>query len=440
MNNSLNKRCSSAISTVTYASTNASANDGGTQLPFLIGTPELHAQRQFDRRDKDQILTYEPTAGWTKPPARAWIPELNRDVLVGFILWNAVVAILARFTGMCGVPPPDAPSYVLCGDSDEWVMGEVAVYNTLGVGMFLLLTFRAHEGYGRFWEGRKAWGRVRECCRDLTRQICYAIEVGEHYNHQEAWMERRRAVGFVGAFASTLKLTLRGERNPVPELGQTLCFQDILNIEKARSMPLFCLDVLSYYLNKMQRQKRLGEISVATINATCISPLNDAYGTCERIRNQPIPLSYSLHLRFILLLWLLLYPLHLVSFYGWFSIVLAGLIDLAVLGIESMACEIENPFLYHKNCIDLCSFCKGIVADTQEILARAEHRDAELVLDGAEVRKMNDRLFEEASKDPTNMQHLEDMADPEKNFFRKDRGAGWWSCNAFTRNENYNAP
>ena len=71
-----------------------------------------------------------------------------------------------------------------------------------------------------------------------------------------------------------------------------------------------------------------------------------------------------------------------------------------------------------------------IVADTQEILARAEHRDAELVLDGAEVRKMNDRLFEEASKDPTNMQHLEDMADPEKNFFRKDRGAGWWSCNA----------
>ena len=136
MNNSLNMRCSSAISTVSYASTNASANDGGTQLPFLIGTPELHAQRQFDRRDKDQILTYEPTAGWTKPPARAWIPELNRDVLVGCILWNAVVAILARFTGMCGVPPPDAPSYVLCGDSDEWVMGEVAVYNTLGVGMF----------------------------------------------------------------------------------------------------------------------------------------------------------------------------------------------------------------------------------------------------------------------------------------------------------------
>jgi len=284
---------------------------------------------------------------------------------------------------------------------------------------------------------------VRECCRDLSRQICYTVNIGGDGDVHGAssgrgssteveaeLMDRRRAIGFVGAVASTLKLTMRRERNPVPELGEILCFQDILNIEKASSMPLFCLDVLSYYLDQKRRQGRLGEVSLATMNSTCFSPLNDAMGTCERIRNQPIPLSYTLHLRFILLLWLMLYPLHLIAPYGWYSVLLATLVDFAVLGIDAMACEIENPFGYHKNCIDLCGFCKGIVAETQEILARAEHRDARRVLDGSEVRAMNDRLFREAAAtDPKYRQQLDDMANPDKNFFRKEDCGRWWqSC------------
>jgi putative membrane protein len=352
-----------------------------------------------------------------KPPLKAWLYELNHEIVVSLVLWNAAVVALAAFTDFCGnndnndfdFDEESTSSYnssSLC--DDQWVMDDDVVYNALGVGMFLLLAFRAHEGYDRFWDGRKAWGRVKECCRDLTRQICFQVSISTIKAKQqqdgkekkdtleeeeELKLERRRAVAFVGAFASTLKLTLRRERNAVPELGDILCFQDILNIEHANVMPQFCLDVLTHYLVTQQREGRMGEYTLRVMTSTCIAPLADAMGTCERIRNTPIPLSYTLHLRFFVVIWLALYPLHLVAAYGWYAIPLASLIDYAVLGIESMACEIENPFGYRKNCIDLCGFCKGIVADTQEILKRVEHPQAPLVFEGKRMREMNHRRF-----------------------------------------------
>jgi putative membrane protein len=277
------------------------------------------------------------------------------------------------------------------------------MYSVSEVGMFLLLAFRAHEAYDRFWDGRKAWGRVKECCRDLTRQICFHIQVDD----DESLQERRRAIGFVGAFASRLKIRLRRERNPVPELGDILCFQDILNIERANVMPQLCLDVITYYLAQQNKQGTLEVFTMGVMNTTCIGPLADAKGTCERIRNTPIPLSHTLHLRFFMVLWLVLHPLHLVSAYGWYAIPLTCLVDYAVVGIEAMACEIENPFGYHKNCINLCGFCKGIVADTQEILERVEHTNAVQVFDGKKVRSMNKALFETA--EPRERKRLDEM-------------------------------
>uniref|UniRef100_A0A7S0XQN2 Bestrophin homolog n=1 Tax=Pseudo-nitzschia delicatissima TaxID=44447 RepID=A0A7S0XQN2_9STRA len=362
-------------------------DDEGIGAADLVGKPSDHAKVRHDRRDKHRIVAYEPTQRWWKPPLRAWLHELNHEIWLLLVLWNISVALLARYTSFCGGSNGNTLS--LC--DEEWVMNDDIVFNALGVGMFLLLAFRAHEGYDRFWDGRKAWGRIRECCRDMTRQICYHISVEE----PEEKKDRRRAVAFVAAFASTLKLTLRRERNSVPELGEILCFQDILNIERANIMPQFCLDVLTNYLVKQHKKGRLGEYTLGVMTSTCIAPMVDAMGSCERIRNTPIPLSYTLHLRFFVVVWLALYPLHLVSAYGWYSIPLTSLIDYAVLGIEAMACEIENPFGYHKNCIDLCAFCKGIVADTQEILKRVEHPQASSVMEGSQVWALNCQLLSE---------------------------------------------
>ena len=379
-----NNKTENTSPSISSSNSFASEDNGNSSI---VGTPSEHAKIRFDRRDKDRIVQYEPTNRWWKLPLRAWLYELNHEILLLLVLWNVAVVLLGYYTNFCG-PPEDLTGGVLC--SEDWVMTDDVVYNALGVGMFLLLAFRAHEAYDRFWDGRKAWGRVKECSRDLTRQICYVIDC----KTENEKLDRRRAVAYVGAFASSLKLHLRRERNAVPELAGILCFQDILNIEKSNVMPQFCLDNLTHYLMTQFRNQNLGEYSLGVMTTTCISPMVDAMGSCERIRNTPIPLSYTLHLRFFVVIWLALYPLHLVSAYGWYAIPLASLIDYAVLGIEAMACEIENPFGYHKNCIDLCGYGKGILVDIQEILDRVEHPQAANVLDSNKVRAMNETLFQ----------------------------------------------
>lgn len=223
------------------------------ELSLIVGSPSEHAKVRHDRRDKDRIVTYEPTHRWWTPPLRAWLYELNHEILLLLVFWNVMIALLARYTYFCG-HPDGGDGLSLC--DEEWVMGDDVVYNSLGVGMFLLLAFRAHEAYDRFWDGRKAWGRVKECCRDLTRQICYHIEV-EEGTEQEA--ERSRAIGFVGAFASTLKLTLRRERNSVPELGDILCKSIWFGFEKLTSYIMVQLTVASFKLFSFCRFSRYFE-------------------------------------------------------------------------------------------------------------------------------------------------------------------------------------
>lgn len=193
-----------------------------------------------------------------------------------------------------------------------------------------------------------------------------------------------------------MKLHLRGEKHIVYDLTSepisamiSLSLQEVANVQQAKHMPTFCLDILSDYLSKQNKAGKLSDYQMGVINTTVLAVLSDALGSCERIRNTPIPLSYVLQLRFFLILWLVLYPLHVVAFYGWFTILLASLVSFAVLGIESMACEIENPFGYDRNDLDLDAFCKGFCNDTQEILSRHECPDRDQIFDRKSVADLS---------------------------------------------------
>lgn len=131
--------------------------------------------------------------------------------------------------------------------------------------------------------------------------------------------------------------------------------------------------------------------------------MSDKLGSCERLNNTPIPLSYVLQLRFFLVLWLILYPLHVVPYYGWWSILICDLVAFAVLGIESMACEIENPFGYDRNDLDLDLFVQGFFKDTQEILSRAEFKNNDKIFDRAKVQRMSGKFEIDA------IQNVEDI-------------------------------
>eukprot|EP00527_Entomoneis_sp_CCMP2396_P006037 CAMPEP_0198142494 /NCGR_PEP_ID=MMETSP1443-20131203/5268_1 /TAXON_ID=186043 /ORGANISM="Entomoneis sp., Strain CCMP2396" /LENGTH=418 /DNA_ID=CAMNT_0043805513 /DNA_START=21 /DNA_END=1277 /DNA_ORIENTATION=- len=354
----------------------------GTLQTFRHGSKEV-------RRDKCHI-TYGPTHQWWQPPLSAWIPEHNREILLILFIYITGVTALARFTKICGEnSEEDVENNKFC--SDDFILLQDKALNGFAVGLFLLLAFRANQAYDRFWEGRKSWGRMREVSRDFTRLVCSHVKV----ETDDDFHDRHRAINYVAAFAAAVKLHLRKERDirrDLDELGLDLAVQDVANLQNASHMPLFCLDILSNYLAQQVDAGKLSDYQLGVINTTSLAVMSDTLGSCERIANTPIPLSYVLQLRFFLILWLVLYPLHVIPYYGWWSILICDLVSFAVLGIESMACEIENPFGYDRNDLDLDAYVKGFYNDTQEILGRAEFRDHEQIFDRKKLQSMSGRF------------------------------------------------
>lgn len=348
----------------------------------FIGTPEEHLELTQNEKMRPQRKTvvYDPREMWWRTPAYKSLIPINRNLLLLLSLWDLMVVLTTRFwSTICGEAQSE---WTFCNDMGETVFVEDLFLSTLGVGMFLLLAFRANQAYSRFWEARTQWGMVKNLCRDVTRQIMYGVGGSTG--------GRRRAALFVVAFASTLKLHLREERNCEPCLGNILCFQDVANLEKANVMPQFCIDCLSHYLHQQVSLGKLRELHFQNIN-NGLSGLINAQGALERIKNQPIPLSYTLHLRFILMVWLIVYPIHLVVHYGWFTLLMSFIVNCAVLGIEGMSCEIEAPFGYEKNGLDLDSFTLGIRRDVMEIIDRAESSVVGELFEWDTIKSRNER-------------------------------------------------
>lgn len=381
----------------------------GTTKP-QVGNPDTFLKSMNEEREPRRHIRYDPTDSWFSPPILSWIPETNRGVLCFVLLYNIAVVLIARFTAFCGTPKDyaHAESYRFC--DEKWILLEDKALTGFSVGMFLLLAFRANQSYDRWWEGRRVWGRTREACRDFARLVCHHVNL-DPATLAEGKADRKRAIDYVTAYCVALKLHLRSERHIVRDLKGdptsviasqlTLSYQDVANIQNARHMPLFCIDVLSDYLVKQVRAGRLSDYQSGIMNGRVLTILNDTLGDCERILNTPTPLSYVLQLRFFLILWLAFYPAAIVAFYGWFAIPLSILVSTAVLGIESMSIEIENPFGYDPNDLNLDSFCEGTCDDTQDILRRNECPERDQIFDRKTVVALsNSQPYADVMKDP----------------------------------------
>jgi putative membrane protein len=96
-----------------------------------------------------------------------------------------------------------------------------------------------------------------------------------------------------------------------------------------------------------------------------INTLVENIGALERIRNTPVPDAYTIHLKQTLTLYLLSLPFQLLSEMKWVTVVVSFFASFTFLGIEAIGEEIENPFGYDPNDLDMDSFCDAL---RQEIL------------------------------------------------------------------------
>ncbi|KAJ7279047.1 Bestrophin, RFP-TM, chloride channel-domain-containing protein [Mycena rebaudengoi] len=85
--------------------------------------------------------------------------------------------------------------------------------------------------------------------------------------------------------------------------------------------------------------------------------------TLEHILTTPLPFVFAVHIRHTVWLYLFLLPFQLVSDFGWHTVPAVFVGTFIYLGFMAAGDEIEQPFGYDDNDLDLDMFCQDIIAE-----------------------------------------------------------------------------
>ena len=244
--------------------------------------------------------------------------------------------------------------------------GTNVAFSTIGLAvpavvLGLLLVFRTNTAYERFWEARKLWGKQITVTRSLAQSLWTLIPTVDESHAQE----KQKITQLLPAFAIATKLHLRSE--PIDrELTNLISVEQHELLRQQAHPPLTILGWLRGWI-ELQFQRRLISDRQYVYLFELIDILNSSLGAYERILHTPIPLAYSLHLRHLIYLYCLLFPFQVVDSLQWLTIPATCLVAFALFGIEEIGVEIQNPFGYDENDLELDRYCEIIRRNVEEI-------------------------------------------------------------------------
>ncbi|TDL16636.1 UPF0187-domain-containing protein [Rickenella mellea] len=132
------------------------------------------------------------------------------------------------------------------------------------------------------------------------------------------------------------------------------------------NLPLEILRCLSEWLSVLEAR---GTVSGNALGGMygCVAAYEDSLSALERILTTPLPFVYSAHISAVWL-YLFLLPFQLVDQFMWFTIPGVALAAFFYIGFLAAGEEIEEPFGYDRNDLDLDLFCREIINRDVEAL------------------------------------------------------------------------
>ncbi|KAF7327759.1 hypothetical protein MKEN_00355500 [Mycena kentingensis (nom. inval.)] len=132
------------------------------------------------------------------------------------------------------------------------------------------------------------------------------------------------------------------------------------NAKGSHNLPLEISLYLSSYIAALQRRKQL-DVPTTNMLLGTLNQLVDALTGLERILTTPVPHSYSIHLWVVACLYCLALPSQIIATMGWLTIPGTIIVAFIFIGFLSAGEEIENPFGYDKNDLNLDHFTSNII-------------------------------------------------------------------------------
>ena len=256
-------------------------------------------------------------------------------------------------------------------DLHAYLVMDTTVFSLLGVILSLFLGFRTSTAYDRWWEARKQWGALVNHSRNM------AIYVDSMWPESDTGI-RRFMAKHIGNFCLALAWHLR-DGVKLDRLVY-LSPEEEAYYDTKNHIPNFIALRIFQRMAAAHRDGTINEGDYINIKAQH-QALLDILGACERIKKTPIPFSYNVYLKIIVTVYGLLLPLGLVESFGWTAVPVTMFVFFALLGIELMGEEIEDPFGLDCNDLptnDIAHTIKKNVFEILEDRAPVEEADKEL--------------------------------------------------------------
>ena len=238
---------------------------------------------------------------------------------------------------------------------DSGLLNLSLMHSLLGFVISLLLVFRTNTAYDRWWEGRKQWVSLVNCSRNFAIKLNTILPIGDKEN-------RKFFADMIPLYADVLCRHLSEESTRL-----ALNEEYSVKIDHDKHRPNQVASMIFQQINILfERGNIRGEHLIILNNE--MQSFTDICGACERIKNTPIPFSYSVFLKKFVFFYVMTLPFTFAISLGYWSIPVVAFIFYVLASLELVAEEIEDPFGKDANDLPTKKIAENIRKHVQEIL------------------------------------------------------------------------
>jgi putative membrane protein len=216
----------------------------------------------------------------------------------------------------------------------SWIKNVSLVHNLLGFVMSILLVFRTNTAYDRWWEARKQWGTLTNSSRNLAIKLNAFLD--KHDKVNRSFFKKS-----IPLFADTLFAHLRA--NKTRFMLDEVDHPEFESLDDQKHGPNQVASMIVERSNCLYKEGLITGDQLIVINNE-LQAFTDICGACERIKNTPIPMSYSSFIKKFIFIYVVTLPIGYVSSMGYFVIAAVPFIFYVMASLELIAESIEDPF------------------------------------------------------------------------------------------------
>ncbi len=219
---------------------------------------------------------------------------------------------------------------------NNYVRNIPVMHTMLGFAISMLLVFRTNTAYDRWWEGRKLWGSLVNNSRNLAMKMDALL--GKEDKAERSFFRK-----MIPAFAYSLHNHLHKEKTRLELFAEEEHTHLVQHIDHDKHVPNQIALIIYRRVQQLFAEKKISGEQLLFLNAE-LQSFTDICGACERIKNTPIPFSYSVFIKKFIFFYIMTLPFGYVFQLGYYIIPVVAFVFYVLASLELIAEEIEDPF------------------------------------------------------------------------------------------------